>query len=219
MKKRSWNSIIEVVVAMTIITFWLVWSYWILNSGQKLATSTENRIKWVNIAREWIELVQNIRDTNWIKFSSDYINCWNVKDYLWASCVWTNTNAWIPTGSYILKFDSWVWKLVSKTTWTYDTPAYKTDFPIYIWADWFSFQTPAWTSTPCSVTNPNDCKTIFTREIQISYLEDDWTTVTAALTANKMKVKSIVQWSDSSRNSWNYNITLETILTNWKKDL
>jgi Tfp pilus assembly protein PilV len=75
------NSIIEVMVVLLILTVGIVGTYGILDSGQKLSTTTQNRIKAINIAREGMEAVENIRDTNWLKFSSDYENCWKVKDY------------------------------------------------------------------------------------------------------------------------------------------
>lgn len=52
----------------------------------KLASTTESRIQAINLAREGIEAVENIRNTNWIKFTSDYENCFDVKNYN-ASCV------------------------------------------------------------------------------------------------------------------------------------
>lgn len=75
------NSIIEVMVVIIILTIGITGTYNIINSGQKLSVTSENRIKAINIAREGLEAIENIRDTNWIKFSSDYTNCWNVKNY------------------------------------------------------------------------------------------------------------------------------------------
>lgn len=52
--------------------------------------------------------------------------------------------------------------------------------------------------------------TLFTREIQISYPSD------AGTPAEKMNIKALVYWSDSSKSSAQ-KIELETQLTNWKK--
>lgn len=51
-KNQRGNSIIEVMVVIIIITTGIVGTYGILNSGQKLSTASENRIKAINIARE-----------------------------------------------------------------------------------------------------------------------------------------------------------------------
>ena len=57
-----------------------------IGGGISYTRDTENKIKAINIAREGIEGMTNIRDTNWLRFSSDKINCWKVKDYS-SSCI------------------------------------------------------------------------------------------------------------------------------------
>ncbi|EKE28620.1 MAG: hypothetical protein ACD_3C00037G0011 [uncultured bacterium (gcode 4)] len=212
MSKRRWNSIAEIIIVITILTFWLVWSYSVLNSGQKLATSTENRIKWTNIAREWIEIVQNIRDSNWIKFSSDYKHCWNVKDYQ-SGCIWTDNTRSFDAKSYIPYFENWSWKLEDKwaspSLETLDT-AYKTSFPVFLDSNWLISQT--WSSIICSTSRATNCKTIFYREIKISY------PVSWNKSDDKFRVNSIVKWTDNSQ-KWINTINLQTTLTNWKEDL
>ncbi len=46
------NSIIEVIVVIVILTIGIIGTYGIIDRGQKLANSSENRIKAINIARE-----------------------------------------------------------------------------------------------------------------------------------------------------------------------
>lgn len=79
-------SIAEAMAVIVILSFGLVGTLKLVDSGIKLATTTENRIQAINLAREGIEAVENIRNTNWLKFSSDVGNCFDVKDYN-ASCV------------------------------------------------------------------------------------------------------------------------------------
>ena len=50
-------------------------------SGIYFANSTEKNIKAIGIAREGLEGVMNIRDTNWLRFSSDKVNCWKTDKY------------------------------------------------------------------------------------------------------------------------------------------
>ncbi len=99
-KSQRGNSIIEVMVVIIILTIGITGAYNIISSGQKLSSTAENRIKAINIAREGLEAVENIRDTNWIKFSSDYNNCWKVKDYD-TTCIGNSGKEYL-TGSYIL---------------------------------------------------------------------------------------------------------------------
>jgi hypothetical protein len=177
-------------------------TYNILNGGQKLSTTSENRIKAINIAREWVEAVENIRDTNWIKFSSDYNNCWHVKDYnVW--CVGTG-NGTFPAGSYILTQSGTLWTLSGTIIpLSYDV-GYRSQFPIFLDVD--GLTRSYGNNINCTPLKTSDCKTIFTREIIISYPSLD-----------HMKVNSIVKWMDGSKTSGEHIINLETILTNWKK--
>lgn len=210
--KQKGNSIIEVMVIIMVITVWLVWAYSILNSWTKLTITTENRIKATNIAREWMELTQNIRDTNWIKFSSDITNCWNVLNYN-SNCIWdsTHTNSMLPW-SYIA-VQSWsLWYL----SWTYAPNAsfgtYIKQFPIYFDDNWLISQN--WNATrKCDVNTSTWCVSIFSREIIINY-PDTWTPLD-----KRIQITSRVRWVDSSRTWAPYEINLSTIFTNWKEKL
>lgn len=207
-KNRRGNSIIEVMVVIIILTIGIIGTYGILNSGQKLATTSENRIKAINIAREWMEAVENIRDTNWLKFSSDYTNCWKVKDYD-AGCIGTGLPQ-IVTASYILVQNGTLWTLSGSSVTAplptgVDYKTYTDKFPIFL--DSFGLTNSSGGNIKCTSSKTSDCKTIFTREIQITYPSVD---------NDHMKVNSIVTWMDSSR-GLPYSINLETILTNWKK--
>ena len=201
-KNRRGNSIIEVMVVIIILTIGIIGTYDILNGGQKLSTGSENRIKAINIAREGMEAVENIRDTNWIKFSSDYENCWRVKDYD-VGCIGVGGKEF-PEGSYILVQSGTVWMLSGTISQSETYSVYKDQFPLFL--DPNGLTVGSGNNEKCSSLRNVDCKTIFTREIQISYPD-----------ANRMKVNSIVKWTDNSRTSGQHTINLETVLTNWKK--
>jgi hypothetical protein len=64
--------------------------YNIYGSSIKLSNSTENKITAISIAREGIEAITNIRDTNNLLFKADLKNCWNVLNYN-ANCIGDNT--------------------------------------------------------------------------------------------------------------------------------
>lgn len=215
-KKRgySWNSIVEVVVVIVIITIWLVGAYWILNSWSKLALTTENRIKAINIAREWIEAMQNIRDTNWIKFSSDYTNCWNVKDYD-VTCIWdTSTTKQISSWSYTIS-QNWALWYLNKVSDTLASGSFSwviKNYPIYFDNNWFASQTWSYTRR-CDSNTSTWCISIFSREILIDY-PDSW-----EATDKRIKITSKVKWVDWSKMWDPYEVNLGTILTNWKEKL
>lgn len=207
-KTKKAVSIIEAMIVILIVTTWIVWTYNIFFESSKLIDSTANRLLAIEIAKEGIEAVTNIRDTNWIILWADYENCWNTFNYN-VGCVW---NTWIgtdiPAWSYIIYSDiNNKWQLISKLSWIYWNPVYNSDY--VIWLTWSWFYTQSWVTI-------GDLKPLFTREIKISYIE---TTIPpdAIPDSNdeKMKIISLVQWRDSS---WNniHKVELESIISNWK---
>lgn len=190
---KKWTSIAEAIIVMMIVTIWVVWMYNIYNNSQNLSNNSINRLKAIDIAREWIEAVTNVRDTNWLLFWANLDNCWDTYNYD-SSCITNNVN--ISSRSYIIyKNNENRWILEPKTTWNYSSWTYRNNFEVKTDDKWFYTQS-WWT---------NKIIPLFTREIKINNL---W---------QEMNVKSIVRWTDSWRNSWNYEVKLETTLTNWKK--
>ena len=57
-----------------------------MHSSQKFSNATGNRIEAIQIARDGLEAMTNIRDTNWILYGADPENCWNTMNYS-GSCV------------------------------------------------------------------------------------------------------------------------------------
>lgn len=65
-------TLVEVVVMMVILSVALVGIYSLVNSGQRLASQSDNRLVAVNIARAGLEGVTSLRDTSLLqKFSAN----------------------------------------------------------------------------------------------------------------------------------------------------
>lgn len=62
---KSWMSIIEVIVAIFIFTMWLASIFLVITSSINLNEYWKNQIIASNLAREWLELVKNLRDSNY----------------------------------------------------------------------------------------------------------------------------------------------------------
>lgn len=201
---KTWSTIVEVMVSLLIITVGIIWVYTIYSKSANLSTSTKNRVKALSIAREWIESIENIRDSNWIAFSADTRNCWNTFNYD-ITCIQNTTTSWkISSWSYTIYRDStnrWLLKQET-TTWSYNQESYRNTYKVNMDDNWFYTQS-WWTSF----------FPIFTRQIIISY--PYWPNYDA--TDEKMKIESLVYWSDNSKN-WFSKIELDNMLTNWKKD-
>ena len=197
------TSIVEVVIILLIVVSWVVWMYQIYGNSQKLSNSTTNKIQAIQMAKEGIEAIKNIRDTNSNLFASDTKNCWNVLNYN-NSCVWNNTTANdISVWSYkIYKNNDNRWYLESKTSHAakYKDSWYRNNFKVWLDSDWFFTQ--SWATT--------EIKPLFTREIIISY-PNTWSS-----NDEKMEVLSIIMWKDLASNK-PHKVEFKAILTNWKK--
>ncbi len=185
------NSIIEIIVVLVILTVGISGAYLILSRWNTLVRTTENRIFAINIARDWIESVKNIRDTNWIKFSSDVKNCFDVKDYS-LGCVWWATPNPITAGSYSISHTGWLFFLVPLSE----------SWALYLDASGLIAHTGS--TTPCSQQQTNNCRTRFYRELQITRPNGN------------IKVNAIVSWNDPSEQSNGSIIQIDHTLTNWK---
>jgi len=206
-KNKKWVSIVEAIVSMVIITIWIIWTYEIYFSTLFLSESSKNRITAIEIAREWIEAVTNIRDTNWIKFSADYKNCWNVMDYN-NNCLNDTWNTYdIQSWSYIVWRDDFDrWKLTKKTlTDNYNAGNYNNNYEIKIdSSNWF--YTQSWWITMTWA--------LFTREVIINYL-DTWSWAWNS-NNDKMTIDSLVIWQDRASKD-PHKIKLSTMISGWKK--
>jgi hypothetical protein len=198
-KIKSGATIVESMVVMIIIVLWVTWMYSIFNKSQEITTNTSNRLVAIAIAREWIEAVTNIRDTNWLLFSVNTENCWLVKDYN-SDCI-TNSSIYIASWSYVLYTNTNNrWYLSWGTTWVFSSGAYQNAFRVKKDGNGLYTQS-GWT----------DFMPLYTREIKISY---PW----ALNPPQNVKIESIVRWVDNSRTSGNFEIILQTELTNWKNN-
>ena len=174
--------------------------------GMYYAKDTEDNIKAINIAREWIEWVINIRDTNWLRFSKDYdVTCiWKSDNSVSPSWTfWNNTNIW--SWSNTLYSRNGVWFLSGTTSidpvanWAVYKPTYK------VWLDANGFYTQTGVSSvTCSSSLQKSCLTIFTREIIISN-----PTISGSL-----NVSSVVRWIDRRPQS----VILNSTITNWRSN-
>ncbi len=203
---KTATSIAEAMVLMMIIVTGVTWMYKIYNSSIRLERATSNKIIAINIAREWIEAMKNIRNTNWILFSSDVNNCWNTLNYQNA-CVWDNIS-WTDienNKSYVIyKNQQDRWTLTWSTTWLYSDNIYRNEHRVWLDLDWFYTQT--WTI--------DNLVPLFTREIKINYINTTWSTVDS--NDEKMEVTSLVQWKDNTSTSV-HKVELIQLLSNWKK--
>lgn len=208
-KKFLWVTLIEMMLMLTIITIALSTMFVVLTQSINFSYDSESRIKAVNIAREWIEAITNIRNTNWLRYSSDRKNCWDTKNYN-HECFGWNSNSKINTWEYILTNNHGAWELETYTN--------ENKWPVYIdkngWYIQYSNKNAEKPNKTCknieNKTNnisSQDCKTIYDRKIKIERGDEDG--------KNNINITVEVTW----RNSFGKRtVNLTSTLTNWKSN-
>jgi len=74
--KNAGESLIEILVSTVILIVVITASFVFLKRGLVTNVGLTNRIIAIEIAREGVEAVRNIRDTNWLKYSGDRRSKW-----------------------------------------------------------------------------------------------------------------------------------------------
>ncbi|MBB1564413.1 type II secretion system protein [Candidatus Gracilibacteria bacterium] len=200
--KKSAFSIIESVVVIAILALGIIGVFGFFSRSRDFLDGVSAKIEAIEIAREGIEAVENIRNTNWLRFPGNKKFCWNVLNYN-SSCILDNdqnTNAEkIKEGAnYIVNNVEGVWMLEEKDgSGNFSNPEYRERFIVGKDNN----------GKYCQKLTP-DCKKIplnYTRKIQIK--ESDM---------QEMSVKVVVEWQDQS-SSKPRKVEIDNLLKNYKK--
>ncbi len=199
------STMIELMAVLAIMGMGIAWLLETIWSGIYFAKDTENNIKAINLAREWIEWVINIRDTNWLRFSGDRVNCWRTKDYN-GWCINDSSFVWlIASGSYTIftRNGAWVLSGATQIDPTANWNGYANMYMVGLDSGGFFTQTGVTTTQWCSNQTQTGCLTVFAREISLTVIG-----------TGTMNVKSIIRWQERRPMS----VILDTTLTNWKSN-
>jgi hypothetical protein len=115
------ETIAETLIALSVLAIGITLSSTLMASSLRNMNTSKNRVIAVNIAREGIEAVRNIRDTNWLRFSGTRRLCWNhlPGDDMDEACDplgIPDPTPLIESGDYIIfKDTNYRWRLVDVT--------------------------------------------------------------------------------------------------------
>lgn len=212
-KTNAWFSIVEIMVGIFIFTAWLISIYLVIEASLRLVDDSRNKIVATNLAREWVELVKNIRNTNyndiswwghfdvdedWIRDkileSEGYYIIENRNVNITNSSMESNLNInmdFLPSEPHYsisnIKDETWLTKETS----------------LYIKDNIYSYEEEI-----------DSKKTQFYRYIKISPIEYKETTSSPDLINGKaVQITSYVYWLDSKKIK---HIEIPTIISNWK---
>lgn len=95
----------EILIIIVVISVGLLSVIVVLTDGMKYVQKTRQRVIALNLAREWMEAVYQIRDTNWMKWTWFKDSCWLKNNPLfdeWFDGDCTN-DSWFTSGFYSLQ--------------------------------------------------------------------------------------------------------------------
>lgn len=205
-KKFLGATLVELMMMLLVVSMALTTMFYTLTQTMSFARDTEARVKAVSLAREWVEAMINIRNTNWLRFSSDRKNCWNVLSYN-ASCIGGTAVPKIEQKSYHLTEKNGLWNLAPKETWTdtyfsnFSTNPYNINIDANGWYEWEEVNPP--TNLCANISNAlhKNCRTIFSRVVSVTEATD-----------MKISGKVFVYWYNNGPRQ----VSLPFTLTNWK---
>ncbi|MCF7830611.1 type II secretion system GspH family protein [Candidatus Gracilibacteria bacterium] len=184
--KNSGETLIEILVSTVILITVVTSAFVFLNRGVATNLGLTNRIIAIEIAREGLEAVRNIRDTNWLKYSGDRRAKWLCVDEQGEdTCSGINVTAIDIPGFYRAEFSE-------------DDKRYYIEEPdvgselldlANNSAGYENFQLFETSSGRLVHDNVDNTPTIFYRQIELI-------PETNALNEEKLKVISRVQWSE-----------------------
>jgi len=206
-KSRRGETLVEVFVAIIILVVGALSAVKLLGLASINNQLTKERVIATNLAREGLEAVRNIRDTNWLRFGGERRLCWNNLDV--STCLdddvdGVTNNPIAHETNYIVKFDTlnYRWGLEAAV-------GGKLDLADGIDAA-YRLQTDA---TGLYNHDATGTDTIYFREIYTEYLKLDQSLATVdEEKANILRVTSKVEWMDRGIIS---DVTLTTILTDY----
>jgi len=198
----SWFSIIEVMIAIFIFAMWMASIFMVISSAMSVNNLNKNQIIASNLASEQIEIIRNIRDSNYANFRKwNYIPN-NSNDYSKVFKKWKYYKVENDYSDPLIHFNI-------DSTWNQNFSSdYKQDLKDWKYND-YQLCIKKETNIYSYDCNTDNKKIRFYKYLYIDELKDDsWNIISEAL-----KVKSKVIWYDK----WYHKFEINTILANFNR--
>lgn len=98
---KKWFTLIELIICVVIISMWFFGVIAAVKAWINFMEKTRKEVIAINMARSWMEIVYNIRDTNRNRRTSQVEKCWLKIDPMNDWWDWCEDDAWFNTGNYI----------------------------------------------------------------------------------------------------------------------
>lgn len=143
--RKNAFTLAETVIVCTIFAIMVVWIILWINRAFLFMNNTRVLVRATNFAREGVEMVYNLRDTNRRRYSGE-------KD-----------KHWMDTGTWDTKLQPWIYVIKEWITWTNDIYIYADKLPIPI-SDIENFYDLDWFFANGNQSYRNSSKIVFTWE-------------------------------------------------------
>lgn len=204
-----------------------------ISSALQNMREARDRVIATNLAREGLEAVRNIRDTNWLKFSNDRRGCWNHfpgQTVLLDSC--DGGDPILPGNYIVYKNNEFRWKLDDTDILGEDTTRLTwVDIDLNVDSDLDGELDNDLDMYNHILTNHDDTlgqqiqNTLFQRTMTVQYLENqpivgnptiddegEWEALVDDTAVNRMLITSTVTWPEGGGQR---TVELKTILTDY----
>jgi len=191
------ETLIEILIALVILILGSAGALRIISASIANNQISKERVIATNLAREGVELVRNVRDTNWLRFAGERRECWNTFDY---NCGGSS----ISSGYYKIDFsigDRADLMSVSAGI-NLEDGLNGQDASYRLYED---------SSTGLISHDSTKDPTIYFREIRLDYLDQNGS-LSNNQSENSLRVNSRVTWVDRGEV---YNVVLTTVLTDY----
>lgn len=215
LRSTTGETLLEVLIALIVIVVGAFGSVKLLAYASVNVQITKERIIATNLAREGIEAMRVVRDTNWLRYAGERRNCWNNFDPSPAdlrhgleNCYTDNDDKVQHQQSYIVDMSMSDYRFRLTPVGTHLSLAggeSDTDATYRLRID----------PTTKLYTHTVGTPSAYYREVYVEHLDDSGTSLTTAATptdANVMRVTSRVAWINRGVVR---DVTLSTILTDY----
>ena len=231
------ETLAETIIALSILAIGITIASTVIMNSMRNLTNAKNRVIAINIAREGIEAVRNIRDTNWLFFSDKRRQCWN-HDPNVAIC---DGSTPVPPGTYIVyKHTDQSWRLqladenVGVDSGTDGIPDNDLDLVGLTLVDIddtnvdsdgdgdFANDMDFYNHMQGSVNSPLGTvvrTTLFTRYIVVEYLENEPDPISppSNVTAPNESINTLNEWNDGAITQSELNRMRVTAVVGWER--
>jgi len=115
-QRKKWFTMIELLFVIMLVSTTFMGIISAVISTTSYLTATRQKVTALNLAKEWVEVMYNIRDTNWRRRDSKkdltrlkYDPLSIGENNAWVLDDWVPKDEWMYPGRWIIKVQTWAW--------------------------------------------------------------------------------------------------------------